>query len=71
MDFEKYIEQLEFDKEIIFALQRKYQNFLREHMRKKKAERDCTWNETRNMLFHVSGALSLASSSFRSYIKKN
>ena len=71
MDFEKYLEQLEFDKEIIFALQRKYQAFLREHMSKKKTERDCTWDKTRNMLFHVSGALSMAGSSFRSYIKKN
>jgi len=69
MDFEKYLSELESDKTIIFNLQKKYHSFLIEHMKKRKNERDSSWNKTRNMLFHISGALSMAGNGIRSYLK--
>lgn len=69
MDLEKYLSELESDKTIIFNLQKKYHSFLIEHMKKKKSERDSSWDKARNMLFHISGALSMAGNGIRSYIK--
>lgn len=69
MDFEKYLSELKSDSEIIFELQKKYHTLLCEHMKKKKNERDSSWFKTRNMLFHISGALSMTGNGIRSYVK--
>jgi len=65
MDFNKYLEDLESDKETIFRLQEKYYNLFREHMKKKKQDRDPSWDKSRSMLFHISGALSMLGNGVR------
>jgi len=69
MDFEKYLKELESDKEIIYSLQDKYLNLLKEHMKKKGNERDASWNKTRSMLFHISGAASMLGNGVRTWIE--
>lgn len=73
MDFDKYLKELESDKDIILSLQNKYYNLLKEHMKKKKNERDESWNKTRSMLFHIQGALSMLGNGVRIWteIKKD
>ena len=70
MDIDKYLKEMEADKDIVFALQEKYHAFLCEHMKKKSHERDASWRKTSTMLFHISGALSMVGNGLRSYLKK-
>lgn len=65
MDFNKYLKDLESDKETIFRLQEKYYNLFRQHMKKKKKDRDSSWDKSRSMLFHISGVLSMLASGVR------
>lgn len=59
MDFERYLAELDSDKELIYQLHDKYNKLFREHMKKKKPERDPSWDKARTMLFHINGALSM------------
>lgn len=67
------MERKEIEKEFktIDKIQKKYINMLTTHMKLKKEDRNSSWESDRRMLFHLTGALSMARAAFAGYVKNN